>query len=230
MLSTDSFIVVYALTGLSIGFGHCIGMCGPLVVSFTLNLQGRSIWLPHLLYNLGRIITYTLLGGLLGISGSFTILTARIAVLQKGIMVVAGLLIIFMGLRMAGWLPGSKGFLESTPTSGRLVRWFSRLQQTQSGLAYLPLGLLLGLLPCGPVYTSLLGAVRVGMEAGSPLQAGLWGAGLMAAFGLGTVPSLILVAKLADLGWLSARVVIYRLGAVIMILMGGYFIYKGVVY
>jgi sulfite exporter TauE/SafE len=58
----------------------------------------------------------------------------------------------------------------------------------------------------------------------------LVGMGLMAAFGLGTVPALFLVAKLADLRWLKSRAIIYRLGAVLMIIVGVLFVLKGIRY
>ena len=102
--------------------------------------------------------------------------------------------------------------------------------KVQSTLIYFPLGLLLGLLPCGPVYTALLGAARVGMDAASTHHGVLAGMGLMAAFGLGTVPALFLVAKLADLGWIKSREIIYKVGAVLMIIVGLIFVIKAIRY
>jgi sulfite exporter TauE/SafE len=58
MLSTETIYFVLFTTGLTVGFGHCIGMCGPIVVSLSLSLKGRSVVVPHLLYNGGRITTY----------------------------------------------------------------------------------------------------------------------------------------------------------------------------
>jgi hypothetical protein len=66
---------------------------------------------------------------------------------------------------------------------------------------------------------------------GNTIYHGLFtGMGLMAAFGLGTVPALFLVAKLADLRWFKSRAVIYRVGAVLMIIVGVLFILKGIRY
>ena len=90
----------------------------------------------------------------------------------------------------------------------------------KSILAYLPLGLLLGLLPCGPVYTALLAAARAGMEAGSPTAGALTGMALMSAFGIGTIPALLLVSRLAGIGWLKSRQLIYRIGALLRIRVG----------
>jgi hypothetical protein len=64
------------------------------------------------------------------------------------------------------------------------------------------------------------------MDAATIFQGVLAGMGLMAAFGIGTVPALFLVAKLADLGWLKSRAIIYKVGAVLMIIVGILFIFK----
>jgi len=82
------------------------------------------------------------------------------------------------------------------------------------------------MLPCGPVYTALLGAARAGMDTDTAFHGILAGMGLMAAFGLGTVPALLLVAKLADMGWLKSRAIIYKAGAILMIIAGIIFIIK----
>ena len=74
MLSTDPLYLAFFITGLTVGFGHCIGMCGPIVVSLSLNSKESHLVFRHLLYNAGRVITYGILGGLAGTLGSFTIL------------------------------------------------------------------------------------------------------------------------------------------------------------
>lgn len=133
-----------------------------------------------------------------------------------------------MGLAMAGWIPLGKIFGDHAGPGGLIAKGFGKLLNVKSTLVYLPLGLLLGLLPCGPVYTALLGAARAGMDAGSPHQGVLTGMGLMAAFGIGTVPALFLVAKLADMGWLKSRTIIYKVGAILMIVVGFIFVVKAI--
>jgi len=230
MLSTEALYFIYFTSGFTVGFGHCIGMCGPIVVSFSLSSKGKSIITTHLLYNLGRIITYSILGGLMGLTGSFTIVTANIAGLQKGVLIFAGVLIVVMGVAMSGWLPAGRIFGDNYDPSGILARGFRKLAGRRSPITYFGLGLLLGLLPCGPVYTALIGAARVGMETANPAEGILAGMGLMLAFGLGTVPALMLVARLAAMGWLKSRQVIYKTGAVQMILVGVYFIIQAIGY
>jgi len=226
----DPLYAVFLTTGFAVGFGHCIGMCGPLVVSLSLNFKDKHFFIPHLLYNCGRIVTYSILGGVMGITGSFTLVASRIAGLQKGAMILAGILIIIMGLAMSGWIPLGKLFGDSYHPGGFVSKGFRRLSQVNSPAGYFPIGLLLGLLPCGPVYTALLAAAGVGMKAGDPFEAIIKGMGVMICFGLGTVPALFLVAKLADMGWLKKREVIYRIGAILMIAVGFYFVIKGIRY
>jgi sulfite exporter TauE/SafE len=90
--------------------------------------------------------------------------------------------------------------------------------------------LLLGLLPCGPVYTALLAAAGAGMNATSTLNGIIKGMGAMFCFGVGTAPTLFLIAKLVDMGWLKNRQLIYRIGTVLILLVGGYFIYQGITF
>lgn len=228
MLFTDTLIPVYLVTGFTVGFGHCIGMCGPIVVSFSLNLGKGNIYLPHGLYHFGRLLTYTILGGIMGVSGSFTAVTAHMAGIQKGVFIFTGLMIVVMGFVMTGWLPAMKLFGDYSNPAGFISLGFRNLLKKASAITFLPLGLLLGLLPCGPVYTALIGAARVGMEAATPAEGILSGMGLMAAFGIGTIPALILVGRLAKMTWLKKRVIIYRIGAILMILVGIGFIFKAI--
>ena len=230
MLSTETLYLIYLSTGFTVGFGHCIAMCGPIVITFSLNLKEKKILAPQLLYHLGRITTYTLLGGIVAAVGSLAIVAANIESFQKGVMIFTGALIILMGLAMAGWLPLGNVFGDHAKAGGWISKSFGKLLKTKSTLIYLPLGLLLGLLPCGPVYTALLGAARAGMEGNTTYQGILNGMGLMAAFGFGTIPALFLVAKLADMGWLKSRAIIYKVGAVLMVIAGVFFVVKAILY
>lgn len=230
MSSIETLYLIFLFTGFSVGFGHCVGMCGPIVVSVSLRLESGNMWAPHMLYHAGRILTYAILGGLMGTTGSFTRIAGSIAGLQKGAMIFAGLLIVVMGVAMTGWVPMGRIFGDHYNPDGAIGRGFRKLTEIRSTAAHFPLGLLLGLLPCGPVYTALIVAARTGMEAGGAFEAWLAGAGLMAAFGLGTIPALLLVAALTGMGWLKNRVLIYRISSVLMIAVGIYFVVKAVRY
>lgn len=230
MSSTSALLIAYLSTGFTIGFGHCIGMCGPLVASFSLRMKDRNILIPHLLYHCGRILTYMILGGIMGAMGSFTIVAANIALIQRAAMFFAGGLIVFMGLSMTGWVPHAAIFSLTHSPAGKLPGWVGNLSKSGSVVAHLPIGLILGMLPCGPVYTALLGAARAGMETPVLYNGILIGMVLMFAFGIGTVPALFLVAKLADMGWLKSRDKIYRIGGLVMIGVGIYFFISAILY
>jgi sulfite exporter TauE/SafE len=226
---TESLYLVFLTTGFAVGFGHCIGMCGPIVVSLSLNMKERPLLFPHLLYNAGRVTTYGILGGMMGLTGSFTAVAAGIAGLQKGIMIFSGVVIMAMAVGMSGWVRLGSIFGNDCAPKGVVSRGFRRLAASKSRLACYPLGLLLGLLPCGPVYTALIGAARAGMDAGA--VAGFFrGMGLMLAFGFGTVPALVLVGRLAGVGWLKSRALIYKASAVLMFGAGVYFVIRGIRY
>jgi hypothetical protein len=205
-----------------------MGMCGPIVVSFSLNLRAKGVMAPNLLYHAGRITTYAVLGGVMGASGAFTRITAGIGGLQKGVMIFAGLMIIVMGLGMTGWVPLGRIFGDYCNPEGVIRRGFRKLSGIQSTAAFLPLGMLLGLLPCGPVYTALVAAARAGMEIQNSFKAVLAGMGLMAVFGIGTIPALLMVARLTGMGWLRSRDMIYKIGSVLMIAVGIYFVVQGI--
>lgn len=224
----DNLYAVFLSTGFLVGFGHCIGMCGPIVASLSLGLRKKGRGLPHLLYNSGRITTYAIIGGIMGVTGSFTIVISSITTIQKGIMIAAGIMIIIMGLAMSGIIPFGRVFTNYYNPNSMITKGFQKLSGSDSMLAYFPLGMILGLLPCGPVYTALVSVARTGMEVKRPLDGFFIGAGLMLSFGLGTLPSLILIAKLTDLKWLKYRETIYKVGAMLMVFVGGYFVIKGI--
>ncbi len=230
MWSIDNLYWAILSTGFLVGFGHCIGMCGPIVLSLSLGLKRRGALLPHLMYNSGRITTYAVLGGIMGMSGSFTIVVAHIAAIQKGVMIFAGMLIVIMGLFMSGIIPFARIFGDHYHPNSLIKKGFQKLSGSNVLLAYFPLGLLLGLLPCGPVYTALIAAARAGMEAENLMSGFSTGATMMSCFGLGTLPALLLIGKLTDLKWLKSREMIYRVGSGLMIIVGVYFIIKGIRY
>ena len=228
MSSIDSIYLVFLATGFTVGFGHCIGMCGPIVIAFALQLKDRPSFFPQLAYNIGRTITYGLLGAAVGAMASFTRFTEGGDGLQKAIMILAGVVIILMGLGMNGWIPAGRLFGNMSSVTGMVTSRFKQLMQYRSMLIFLPIGMLLGLLPCGPVYTAMIAAARVGMETQSTLAGAVSGFALMVCFGLGTIPALLLLSQVSHVKWLKHRDVIYKIGGCLMILMGMYFAWKGI--
>lgn len=175
--------------GLTTSVGHCLGMCGPLVSTFSL-AQGRadSRWtrlLPGLLlYHFGRLNAYALIGGVIGLVASATQMTGPSTGLRAGVFLVAGGLMVLMGLGLGGWLPTVR-WVQSRRFGQIIAAKFMTLAGTRSVAGRYFLGLANGFLPCGPVYAMAAAA----LTARTPLH----GAGTMAAFGLGTVPALLAV-------------------------------------
>lgn len=227
MSLADSPLLLLFASGFLGGFGHCLGMCGPVVAAFSLNLREAPRLLPHLLYNLGRITTYSLLGGAVGLAGSLLRVAAEIEPAQRAILAGTGALISLMGVRLA------TGFGRDSSVAGdsRLAGAVSRAARLFSGAdgpgACFPLGMVLGLLPCGLVYAALLFAAREGMDAAGPAPAFLRGLLAMALFGAGTAPSLLALGKVVGLLGTRMRAGLYRAAAAAMILGGIVFAARG---
>ncbi|EST14140.1 cytochrome C biogenesis transmembrane region family protein [Pseudomonas putida S610] len=173
-----------------LGGGHCMGMCGGLMGALTLAIppaqRGRRLRLL-VAYNVGRVLSYTAAGLMLGMAGWAVANSPAVFVLR----IMAALLLIAMGLYLAGWWSG----LTRIEAMGRgLWRHIqpvaSRLLPVSSLPRALLLGALWGWLPCGLVYSTLLWAASQGDA--------LYSAGLMAAFGLGTWPVLLATGLAAE--------------------------------
>lgn len=170
---------------------HCMSMCGGIVGALTAQLPdtARRTWPIHLAYNIGRITTYTALGAVLGSVGSVGLLLNDVLPVQLGLYIFANLMLVALGL----YLTGFTRLLAPLERAGLLVwkriqpltrRWLPVRGIRQA----LPMGLLWGFLPCGLVYSVLATAVLTG-SAGR-------GAAMMLAFGLGTLPNLMLAGLL----------------------------------
>lgn len=173
-----------------LGGGHCLGMCGGLMGALTLAIppeqRGKRLRLL-LAYNLGRIFSYACAGLLLGLAG-WAVASSPAALALR---VVAALLLIAMGLYLAGWWSG----LTRIEALGRglwrnIQPLASRLLPVSSLPRALLLGALWGWLPCGLVYSTLLWAASQG-NAG-------YSAALMLAFGVGTWPVLLATGLAAE--------------------------------
>src|ERR1039457_3343634 len=85
-----------------VGSLHCVQMCGPIVLAFSLPLEGRDALRAHLGYNAGRILTYAFLGALAGAVGGGIGMLGRLACLASGARIFAGAAMIAAGILMAG--------------------------------------------------------------------------------------------------------------------------------
>jgi sulfite exporter TauE/SafE len=182
----NSFLALF-IVGL-LGAGHCAGMCGGIVGALSLQSpqSGGTAVAVHVAYNLGRIASYAFAGLLAGALGATL---GDLLALQRGLYLFASFMLIALGLYLLGatqtlaWLErGGQGVWR------RLQPLTARFLPVRGIAQALPLGLLWGWLPCGLVYSALTTA----LAAGSAGQ----GALLMLAFGLGTLPNLLLAGLL----------------------------------
>ena len=230
MFTTKSIYFLIFISGFLGGFGHCIGMCGPIVASYCVAIKNQGL-LSHFLFNYGRVTTYTILGGIMGVTGSFITTVEYIQELQKGIMIFAGIVIILMGLGLAGWLPvGNVTRYRDDTLSAPASFFIHKMRSVFSGKlptgAFYPMGMAVGLIPCGLVYTALITTARAGMDAENYIIGGLKGMLLMFLFGLGTLPALLMFGKLVNVISIKMRARLYKLAALVMIAMGILFLMR----
>lgn len=178
----DSGFIALFLVGL-LGGTHCVGMCGGIVGA--LSMGGPARWSMHFAYNGGRIFSYTLAGALAGALGAATLGLEQQWPIRQVLFLLANVMLIALGL----YLLGVTRALAFTERAGQhlwrhLQPMTRRFLPARTVAQAFPLGLLWGWLPCGLVYSALVSA----LSAGSAMR----GAALMLAFGLGTLPNLLL--------------------------------------
>ncbi len=178
----DSGFFALFLVGL-LGGTHCVGMCGGIVGALTVG--GPARWSMHLAYNGGRILSYAAAGAIAGALGAASLGLEGQVPARLILYLLANLMLIALGF----YLLGVTKALAFTERAGqrlwRLIQPLTRrfLPAKTIGQAF-PLGMLWGWLPCGLVYSALASS----LSAGSAER----GAALMLAFGLGTLPNLLL--------------------------------------
>ena len=175
------------IAGLVGGFTHCVAMCGPFVLSQTGHIEKirDSILLP---YHLGRITTYTVLAVLLAsvLNLAFLFLPIRAYIIAP-VLMTAGLIFVIGAFPSLGRLfPWLVDLRVSVPYRF-LSKGFARLSENKGVFQKFFMGMLLGFVPCGMIVAALMAATT----APSAMQAGI----AMAAFGLGTMPALIVTAS-----------------------------------
>lgn len=213
------FIVATAFLG---SLGHCIGMCGGIVIAYSSTKIGEKASYPrqtfsHLAYNFGRVTTYIMIGAFVGYIGQQISITPT----TKGILfLLTGMLMILAGLSLLG----SIKFLNSAEWSISKYSWyqksFRKLIHSKSYHSFYLLGLLNGMIPCGLVYTFALYAASTATPLG--------GAMVMAIFGLMTIPSLFFlgfITKYLQQG--SLRNTMMKLSALLVIAYGTFTLIKG---
>lgn len=207
--------------GSLLGSAHCVGMCGGLAAA--IGTTQRSFWptfARQLVYTAGRIFTYSFLGAVAGFAGlSLSQFETRLLGAQQVFSFAAGLIMLLVGLSVLGWLPfKSKG---PVGTAGKLCApIFNHFLNGRGWFGYFAAGLATGFLPCGLVYAFLAMAV-----ASANVGQGML---LMACFGAGTAPAMLLVGCGSSLLSHQLRTRVFRVAACFMIVMGGVMIYRAI--
>jgi uncharacterized protein len=221
------------VTGLA-GSLHCLGMCGPLVVAYSLHLHGCESGSPatsgrpwpsgmvhHIAFHAGRVLTYGSLGAL---AAGFVYLgdtTASLEGLRTGAVLAGGLLLVLFGLALIKILPFSfvlsAGSGSNKTVAGRLL--LAGLNSSHYA-SKMTLGLAAGFLPCMLSWAMVIQAATTG----NPMAGFLY----MVCFGLGTIPMLLFAGFFASFVTLRMRLAGERLAGLSLIVMGLLLLSKGV--
>lgn len=212
-------IITIAILG---SFGHCVGMCGGIVIAYS-STKVQSNWnknkqtLSHILYSLGRVVTYTILGALFGFLGSVTTFNST----TNGLFLIfTGLIMLLVGLSLFGKLKFLTLIEHSVSKQVWYQKSFKKLIASNSLMSFYLLGMLNGLLPCGFVYFFAITAASTGSA--------LYGALVMLVFGLSTIPALFSLGFFVGLFKQSEfRNLMIKLASIAVILYGIYIIYLG---
>lgn len=197
-----------------LGSMHCLGMCGPLAMSLPVRTHHIGLkLLKYLLYNIGRIITYSIFGLLVGTISSFFAYTG----LQQLLSITAGVLIILSVVVMYepfAWLKRI-----TSPFQSKIKQAMIYYFQHANGFSMLVLGVLNGFLPCGMIYAALIGAMATGDAVSGAL--------FMICFGLGTVPLMLTVALAGNIIGYRWKSWLNRLSPVFAFAVGALLILRG---
>lgn len=199
-----------------LGSLHCIGMCGPIVLALPAGqFKSFRFFAGRILYNLGRVITYSVFGLIFGIIGK----NLAVIGLQRWVSVISGVLIIIIVL-----LPGKTktDFINMLPfgkATQKIKEAFGKLFKSGSLTSMLFIGIVNGLLPCGFVYVGVAGAIA----SGDVLSGVLY----MALFGMGTIPVMFITSVAGNFISLGVRQRLTRIIPVLAIILAVIFILRG---
>lgn len=210
----------FVIAAISLGFlgsFHCIGMCGPIALALPIKKETSAVQKSFLiiLYNFGRIVTYSSFGLLFGLIGQ----SINLLGFQQVFSVSVGLLVL-----IGVFLPAS--FYQRYKITSTFYRFFDKLKHIFSNLfingnpkSLFTIGLINGFLPCGLVYLAIAGSLVSGNVFNSVL--------FMMGFGLGTLPMMLLVSSVTNIVTVSFRNTIRRTIPVMTVVMAVMLIMRG---
>jgi len=212
---------LYLVLGTAISLGligsfHCAGMCGPIAIALPLKKDNVfSVATSGILYNLGRAITYSIMGFIFGLLGQGLYFGG----LQQWISLIMGVIMVVSVIFPALFKNRFKIETLSFKYVGKLQIKLRKLFQKQGFISLFIVGLLNGLLPCGLVYMALAGAIATGNA--------LSGALFMFVFGLGTLPMLLGISIMGNFVGTKIRLKINKLTPIVIVIVGILFILRG---
>ena len=200
-LNGASYIVLFIIGMLT--SIHCVGMCGGIMLSQSISKEGTGKFeaiLPPILYNLGRVIAYTIIGALVGALGSVLSLSLNA---KSAMQIFAGIFMIILGLNMAGFRMFRRFNLK--------MPWSPCEAKMKTKTPFL-VGILNGLMPCGPLQTMQLYALGTGSAAKGALS--------MFLFSLGTIPLMLTFGALSGLLSKGYTKKILKMSGFLVIILG----------
>jgi sulfite exporter TauE/SafE len=209
-----------------LGGAHCAGMCGGIVGALAFGLPEKirnnltSTLTYQVGYNFGRITSYVIAGGIMGGLGMLLAEVIPIYPVQQGLLLMAAIFMILLGLYLGGWWMGlARIEVLGGALWSKIEPFARRLLPVRTPSQAWILGLVWGWIPCGLVYSMLVWTV----SAGSIVK----GAGLMLAFGLGTLPNLFAMGMVAgSLARWSKDVRVRRVAGLLVISFGLYALWQ----
>ncbi|MDD3139342.1 MAG: sulfite exporter TauE/SafE family protein [Lachnospiraceae bacterium] len=200
---------------------HCVAMCGGINLSVCMsykfddndNHKWSKLW-PSMMYNAGRVISYTIIGGIVGAIGS----AFRIS--NKGsafIAIAAGVFMVIMGLNMLQVFPWLRKINPHMPKI-----FAQKIHREKKGKGPFVVGVLNGFMPCGPLQAMQLYALGTGSFIAGALS--------MFIFSLGTIPLLFAFGALGSLLSVKATKNMLKLSAVLVMLLGVVMVNRGLAF
>jgi uncharacterized protein len=207
---------VLAFVGGLAGSLHCVGMCGafPLALAAGTGSNLRR----QVLYHFGRVNTLVFIGAISGGLGQTLVAAAPIALVERGLAVAVGLVMLLIGAEVLGWLPqlSGRGAVLARATVGRLLGGAMRSRSVAAPLA---LGVFNAFLPCQLIYAFAAVAASTASAVAGML--------VMLAFGLGTVPAMLALGLSRGLAAPAVRARLSMLAGVMVLLFGALTVLRG---
>jgi sulfite exporter TauE/SafE len=201
---------------------HCLGMCSGIAGGFFVHYRKGPLLSTVLAYHGARVLAYVALGVGGAAAGRVLVQTGVIGKTQGILMITAGLLILVLGLDLLGLVPGRRRGTEPTRQGNRVEVGLTGEPPPRGPWMPIVAGALNGLVPCSLVFSV---AVKAAATA-DPLRAGL----LMAAFGLGTLPTMAAVSWSGGIIGRRARGSLARVAGLLVVALGLWTLYEGVVF